>query len=164
MKNYPKIFSLVIFATLLMAIQFGCTNKMSAQDPQDDISQGISGKVIWLQGNMMPMTGEKAKQPRAKGEPVQREVHIYELTNTAEVKGQEGFYSGLPTQLVKKVSSGQDGSFSVALEPGWYSVFVQEEQGLWANVFDGEGNIMPVEVTAGEVTPVKIEINYKAAY
>jgi hypothetical protein len=65
---------------------------------------------------------------------------------------------------MKVVKSKEDGTFTVKLPPGIYSVFVKEKKGLWANTFDGLGRINPVEVSAGEYTKFTINVNYEAAY
>jgi hypothetical protein len=48
--------------------------------------------------------------------------------------------------LIRKIKTDKTGSFKANLDPGKYSIFVQEEDGLFANVFDGEGFINPVTV------------------
>lgn len=133
---------------------------------EPDIDQGLAGEVRWLEGNLMPTISEEPQEDTGEqqGEPVQRELHIYELTTMDEAKMEGTFFSNIQTPLVKKVESNKDGYFQVSLPAGRYSVFVQEEQGLFASTFDGEGNINPVEVKEGEVTKMSIKINYKAAY
>lgn len=129
------------------------------------IKQGLAGEVRWLEGNLMPSIGEEAEaRPDRKGKPVQRELHIYELTTMDEAKAEGTFFRDIKSLLVKTVSSNKDGCFQVELPVGRYSVFVQEDEGLFANIFDGEGNINPVTIKEGEVTEVTIEINYRAAY
>jgi hypothetical protein len=39
-----------------------------------------------------------------------------------------------------------------------------EEGGFFANQFDGEGHIQPVDIRAGDTTDISIDINYKAYY
>lgn len=148
------IFSIVI---ILAALNRSC---------EPSIDQGLAGEVRWLEGNLMPTIGEEpeAEAEKRKGEPVQRELHIYELTTMDEAKSEGTFFHDIQSRLVKKTTSDKDGYFQVELPVGRYSVFVQEEQGLFANIFDGEGNINPVEIKKDEVTKITIEINYKAAY
>lgn len=130
------------------------------------IDQGLAGEVRWLEGNLMPTIGEEPEtdDEKRKGEPVQRELHIYELTTMDEATAEGTFFYDIQSPLVKTVESDKDGYFQVELPAGRYSVFVQEEEGLFANIFDGEGNINPVEIKNDEVTKITIEINYKAAY
>lgn len=136
---------------------------MNAQNSSKVVKQGIVGQLIWLEGNLMP-TIEGSGRDIPKGQPVQREVYIYPLTKTSQAERNENFYDNIQTELITKVMSDQNGIFKVSLEPGKYSVFVKEQKGLFANIFDGYGNIMPVEVYQDEVTQMTIEINYKAAY
>lgn len=124
------------------------------------VEQGIKGQVKWYEGNLMPGPDNKATQ----GEAVQREVHIYELVSINNMPRQGELYEEMPSKLVKKVTTDENGNFSVALSPGQYSVFTKEDEGLFASISDGEGNINPVTVQEGEVTEIKIDINYKAYY
>lgn len=148
---------LVLSAILLLsALNRGCEN----------VDQGIAGKVLWLEGNLMPGIGDEPEvnSKRFKGQPVQRTLHIYELTTMDEATSEGVFFENIQTPLVKKVETNKEGEFVVSLPEGRYSVFTEEEEGLFASTFDGEGNINPVSVKEGEITTITIEVNYKAAY
>lgn len=123
-------------------------------------TQGIKGKVVWLSGNQMP--GPDRPQSRPTG--IKREIYIYEPTTLQQVTQQGNFYSEIKTALVKKVVSKKDGSFKVRLPLGEYSVFVKEEGGFFANLFDDKGRINIVEVNRGQFTEMTIRVDYKAAY
>ncbi|MGV3557573.1 hypothetical protein [Larkinella arboricola] len=123
--------------------------------------QGICGTVIFKSGNHMPGPG----RPQPKGQPVAREVLIYELTQIGQTQTtDDGFYSKVNTRLIKKVQSDQDGQFCVDLAPGTYSVFVQEEKGLYANLFDSQNHIFPVTVEKNRQSTITFEITYQAVY
>lgn len=143
-------------AVLLLAVTKSC---------EDMPEQGLAGQVLWLEGNLMPTISEKPEEiPQKKGEPVQRELHIYELTTMDEATADGTFFHDIKTRLIETVETNKDGEFVVALPAGQYSVFVKEEQGLFANSFDGEGHINPVTIKEGEITTIQIDINYAAAY
>jgi hypothetical protein len=122
--------------------------------------QGIEGEVFWLGGNQMPGPGTKAS-PR---QGVVREVYIYNATNLKDAKQQGVFFSDVRTALVAKVMSAADGSFKVKLPYGKYSVFVKEEQGLFANLYDGSGCINCISVRPRKYSWVTVLIDYEAAY
>jgi hypothetical protein len=125
------------------------------------VSQGISGLVLWYEGDLMPGID---KEP-AVGKPIQREIFIYGATKMQQAEVLEGrFYSNIETELVQKTSSDEEGKFIVALEPGTYSVFVKEPQGLFASRFDQSGIINPVTITTNELVSMLIKVDYKAAY
>lgn len=149
---------LLLLSTLLLAI--------ANRSCENTVEQGLAGQVRWLEGNLMPTVGEEIKPdgPSQKGQPVQREIHIYALTNMDEATSDGTFFSNIKTELVKTVETNKDGAFATDLPVGRYSVFVKEEQGLFANSFNGEGHINPVEVKEGELTKILIQVNYKAAY
>lgn len=130
------------------------------------VEQGLAGQVIWFEGDMMPTINDEpdVNRKRFKGEPVQRVLHIHQLTTMDEATSEGPFFKDIKTELVATVETNEEGEFSISLPTGQYSVFVVEEEGLFANLFDGEGYINPVEVKEGEITPMKIEVNYKAAY
>lgn len=143
---------LMLFSALFLATLNRC----------EEVEQGLAGQVLWLEGNLMPTVGEERRD--TEGEPIQREVHIYELTSMDEATAEGTFFSNLQTELVKTVETNEEGQFITELPVGRYSVFVQEDQGLFASTFDGEGHINPVEVKEGEITTTTIKVNYKAAY
>jgi hypothetical protein len=136
------------------------TKKQHGQ--QMNIQQGIQGQILWEAGNQMP----SPDAPQSSGRRgVERTVYIYELTNSTQATTTDGvFHTNLQTKLVTQVATDADGHFEVSLKPGRYSLFTKEEKGLYANLFDGDMNIFPVEVKEGEVTTVEFLVNYNATY
>jgi hypothetical protein len=129
-------------------------------NPTPKIKQGICG-TIWLkQGNQMPAPGRVP----SSGQPVIREIAIYQLTNLSEAKNNAGIFTGIKTALVAKTSSNAKGYFEVALPVGLYSVFVVEKEGLYANNFNGKESINAVEVLKDSVTSKDIYISNKATF
>lgn len=102
--------------------------------------------------------------PEKQGEGIARTVYIYDLTDRNEAVYQNGFFTEVNEALIEKVTSDENGYFSVALAPGSYSILIEEEQGLYANFFDGEGNIHPVHVYPDSVSHIDVIVDYKAAY
>jgi hypothetical protein len=123
-------------------------------------SQGICGSVLWVQGNQMPGPDKSI----AAGKGVKREVHIFQKTTVNQTTQQGVFFSEIKTPKVKVITTKRNGSFKVKLEPGTYSLFVKEEEGLFANSFDGQQCIQCITVNPGKFSKTTIEVNYKAAY
>lgn len=97
---------------------------------------------------------------------VQKRFAIFELTNEKQVVASDkpGFYKKINSKRVATGCSGKDGCFTVKLKPGRYSIFVKEN-GLWyANGFEGDGSIWPVEVKQNEVTQIEFRISNQAAF
>jgi len=152
----------ILYLFLVIFLIFSCSinQKVSGQ-------QGISGKVIWLEGNLMPSIGDSANNKiQARGIPIQRTILIYKAVKRSDTESgvSPSFYSIVKSKLIRKIKTDKTGSFKANLDPGKYSIFVQEEDGLFANVYDGEGFINPVTVENGKFTGIVIKVNYKAAY
>lgn len=133
--------------------------------PEDEdvvtIDQGIWGYVRFWDGDFIPPLPHEGTITG-----VSREMHIYELTSADDVEpaGYDCFYSTVYTPLVAVVQSADNGFFEIALEPGDYSVFSLEEDGLlYANQFYG-GYIFPVKVEPGEATQITFDITYSAMF
>ena len=127
----------------------------------ETINQGICGSIVWKSGNLMPSPDSQVPKPRG----VQRELFVYELTNSEQATLQNGFYKAVVTTLVKSVKSDAEGKFCLALPEGKYSLFVKEgDKGLYANQFDGDGNIFPVKVTKDNLSMIIFTIDYQANY
>ncbi|MFN5169663.1 MAG: carboxypeptidase regulatory-like domain-containing protein [Cyclobacteriaceae bacterium] len=121
--------------------------------------QGVKGQLYWVTGNQMP--GPDRNQVPRQG--IAREIYVFELTHRSQTEEQDGFYK-VHSRLVKRAFSKADGTFTIRLEPGRYSVFVKENKGLWANLSDAENNISPITVTRGKYVWITITIDYSAAY
>jgi hypothetical protein len=128
---------------------------------EKDIQQGICGSIFWKSGNYMPSPDRET--PKAK--PIQRELLVYELTNISEATLQDGFYTAIVKSKIKSIKSDIEGKFCLDLPEGEYSLFIKEgNKGLYANSFDGKGNIFPVKVSKDKVSIVVFTIEYEAVY
>lgn len=123
---------------------------------------GIRGYVYEVKGNQMPSPDEPRQAPKG----IKTEVYIYELTGPSQVVKDEraGFYQSVNSRLVKKTVTDSKGYFSVKLKPGIYSVFTKADSLLYANMFDQNNNIYPVEVEKKKMTDIVIRQNFNAAY
>ena len=122
--------------------------------------QGLQGQVFWVSGNQMP--GPDVVLSPNQG--AVREILIYELTNTSDATMVGPFFRDIKTKLVATAQSKPDGTFKVKLPVGTFSVFTREKNGLYANLFDGKGNINPVTIKDGQYAWRTITIDYEAAY
>lgn len=122
------------------------------------IEQGIWGDIWFWSGDFMPI---------GRGEICQvvRKVLIYELTTIEEVDkvGYTPFYTEIHTNLITSVYSNNQGFFQVELDPGTYSVFVEEEDKFYSNLFSSQG-IFPVTVESGKVSELRFDITYEATF
>ena len=151
----------LLFILSILATGFFFTNCK----PYKPEGQGITGTVTWLEGNQMPMvteSGNPASKTAAK--PIQRTVRVYPLIKFSDLKIENGLYTALAEKPITEVETDENGKYSLQLSPGRYSIFVVEEGRLFANIFDGEGNVQPVTVKENEWTLLDIEVNYKAVY
>jgi hypothetical protein len=123
---------------------------------------GIKGHVYRVAGNQMPSPDRPPSPPRG----IKTKLYIYTLTNISEVTrdGSSAFYKVVPTQLIKEVETAEDGSYSVRLKPGNYSLFVKKDDLFYSSMFDDKNNIHPVLVKKGVMTEDDFSINYDAVY
>ena len=149
----------VIFFISTMLI-FGCVGQRGSSG-----KHGIIGEVRWVEGNLMPSIGDDSYTQRINGVPVERDIYIFSpVKQENTIRGGGSFFKSVNGKLVARLKSNRDGTFKVDLPIGTYSIFVMEEQGYFANIFDGNGYINPVTVHANEFTEIKILVNYKAVY
>lgn len=150
-----------IILNVLTFLFLSCATQ-TVQPGQNRIKQGISGKVLWMEGNLMPTIDRPNKA--LQGRPISRQIFIYKLVNVRDAESDGQFFTKIKGNLVKKVQSDQDGLFSVQLPVGEYSLLVKEEKGFYANLYDGSNNINPVVVNKNKITEVEIKVDYKAVY
>jgi len=133
--------------------------------PYKPEGQGITGTVTWIEGNQMPTISDSADTAsKSAVKPIQRTVRFYPLIQFEDLKVENGLYTAVAEKPITEVETDENGRYSVQLSPGRYSVFVVEEGGLFASIFDGEGNVQPVTVKENEWTLLDIEVNYKASF
>ncbi len=149
----------VIFIIVLNFI-FAC---IATKKPSTE--QGIKGEVRWVEGNLMPAVGDTTINMRYKGIPIKRELYIFQAVKKDDViSGGGQFYKKVNVDLVARIQTNNKGFFKLDLPPGYYSIFVLEEDGFFANTFDENGFISPVTVHENEFTEIIIMVNYKAYY
>ncbi len=140
----------LIFSLLLFLLSFSAFSQ----------KQGLQGQVFWVSGNQMP--GPEAVLSPNQG--AVREILIYEITGFKDATQVGPFFRDIKTKLVASTQSKPDGTFKIKLPVGSYSVFTREKNGLYANLFDNQGNINPVFIKAGQYSWKTITIDYDAAY
>jgi hypothetical protein len=147
-------------ALLCLALAF--MSCVLQKDGEPKIKQGIYGTVTWLEGNMMPSPDE----PRAtNGRPAERQLKIYKVVTANQAVGQAPLFKQVNGELVTTIKTNAKGFYECELPPGLYSVFtVEPGDVLFANSFNGKGQINAVEVLAGKKAKLDIQINYKAAF
>jgi hypothetical protein len=157
MSNY------FLYAALCMSV-WACASvsSSSSSSNKDRLASGkVCGTITWQAGNRMPSPDRKP----TKDLGVSRELRVYELTNIQQVRTENGFIKAVATPLITSVISDKDGKFCISLPAGKYSLIVKEgEKGLWANQYDGEGNIFPITISSGTTSNIDFVINYNAVY
>ncbi len=123
-------------------------------------TQGITGKIYLRHGNYMPSPGRTS----TPGKPVIRLVFVYELTKRGQTTENGTFFNNINSRLIAKSQSNVNGDYYIKLPPGRYSIFVKEDKQLYANTFDGDGNINPVEVKKDSISKKDIIISTNAVY
>ncbi|MFC2188684.1 carboxypeptidase regulatory-like domain-containing protein [Fulvivirgaceae bacterium LMO-SS25] len=151
----------LLSSAFMLLIMTSCVSQQTMQASK----QGLFGKVLWVAGNQMPMIIEEGQQDDRKGpRPIEREIVVFEQTRTSDTEMENGFYKNIKTKEVARFKTDKNGQFFINLKPGVYSLFTVEEDGLWANTFDGKNRINPIEIKEDEISQITITINYEAAY
>ena len=152
-----KLLILFIGAPIIV----GCVHSKNFQEPGAP-KQGVTGIITEVYGNQMPSPGMPLPQPR----PIKTTVYIYTLTHISETRqqGLEPFFSKINTRFIDSVVTDTGGYFRKELPVGKYSLFLKVNGLFFANSYDIENNIQPVEIEARKWTEVKISLNHKAVY
>ena len=117
----------------------------------------------------MPMITEEPKEGKKDkrvtiGDPVKRTVRVYPLIKISDVTLENGLFQSVAAKPITEIETDENGEYSINLSPGRYSILTVEEGGLFASIFDGDGNIQPVTIKEKEWKLLDIVINYKAAF
>ncbi|WP_339869955.1 carboxypeptidase regulatory-like domain-containing protein [uncultured Algoriphagus sp.] len=152
----------ILFASVFTLLLFQCA-------PYQPEGQGVVGLVTWQEGNQMPMITEEPKEGKKDkrvtiGDPVKRTVRVYPLIKISDVTLENGLFQSVAAKPITEIETDENGEYSINLSPGRYSILTVEEGGLFASIFDGDGNIQPVTIKEKEWKLLDIVINYKAAF
>jgi hypothetical protein len=127
-----------------------------------EVKQGISGKVEIWEGNFMPMVDPKSTNHKVTP-GAGRRVRIHQ-----PVKMEGGLAlakrDSVNSPLVAETLSDSVGKFLVSVQPGTYSVFVEEAGSWYANSWNGDGVQGAVVVESGKITDMLIKITSKATF
>jgi hypothetical protein len=148
-----------IFPSIAILIMIFMIGPFSLSEPS---SQGIEGYVYRISGNQMPSPDIKPIPPKG----IKTSLYIFHQVNLSQVSRQahSSFYSFVGTKLVKKAATDTNGYFRVILPAGKYSLFVKKGELYYANWFDGDNNIAPVQVYPGAFAHVTFKMDYDASY
>lgn len=158
-NNLSLIFLLLILFVSCRESQlsFNTSKEMDPPEPK----QGVKGKVIYKEGTF-DAKGNLLTNGTVIG--VARKIYFYELTGLREVELSDGTFVGaIHTDVLDSVKSDKNGNFAGTLQPGLYSIFIEENDRLYSHISD-EGLFMPVKVYKDSVTEVSVYIDYKANY
>lgn len=160
------------FSVSIVFLFSGCNNDYSKNNIDElndsalsyeiSIAQGVWGKVEFWEGDHMP--GVVGIESSGTITPVSRVIHIYSGTRSDENVSKLGyFYENLNTELVAVTYSDQNGYYQVELPEGVFSVFIEEDLGLFANRAEGF-IINPVVIEKDTVSLLNIDITYMASF
>ncbi|HBH05820.1 MAG TPA: hypothetical protein DDX92_04365 [Flavobacteriales bacterium] len=168
-------FFLNLIAVLLISSS-SCTKEGEAQDPTSciphskaveenigklSISQGLYGTFARKEGNCMPMIDGQGSTCRTCA--VSRVISIYELTGKDDVTGNMPFFESTTTLRVAQVVADANGFFQIRLDPGMYSIFIQENGKLYANSTGSaemDYALNPIEINENEVVEFPFYLDY----
>ncbi|HYH56612.1 MAG TPA: hypothetical protein VD772_08380 [Anseongella sp.] len=126
------------------------------------IEQGLSGTLLFSEGQCGPALDTNA---HCSIYPVSRKIRLYEFTVMDQTEPGEGtFFTEVDTKLIGTTQSDETGFYQIALQPGRYSMFIEENGLLYANGVGNDGGILVSVVDSGWVTMTHPEITYKADY
>jgi hypothetical protein len=154
-----------VFAGLLCLFSIAVFAMGSKEAPETtvepEIQQGIAGEVEIWEGNFMPMTdANSAQNSKTPGAGLRIRVHEpVKMSGAADAT-----LIDVPTPLIAETTTDDEGKFFVEVEPGTYSVFVQENGGWYFNGWNGEGIQGAVEVLPGEKASIFIKVTTNATY
>lgn len=121
------------------------------------ISQGLAGTLTLKEGNCMPMIGGSGY---CNTFPVERTIEIFECTTKDDVGGYFPLYDEVNSKFIAKTKTDVDGFFQLELSPGKYSVFIFEKDKYYANFYNGDGVINPIEIFADSILSQNLRIDY----
>jgi hypothetical protein len=161
LKALYKIFLFFICTLFITCKESQLPFNNASEAGPDQPKQGVNGKVIYKEGNF-DSNDNLISNGKIVG--VSRKIYFYELSGLREVETNDGsFITMIHSTVIDSTKSDKNGNFLVALKPGKYSLFIQENERIYSQIGD-EGLYYPVTVFKDSVTNITLYIDYKAHY
>jgi len=161
--NQTRVTLLIVLVLAAVTFTMCCKQTRSAADDKTkSVKTGIVGRVEVWEGNFMPMVDPERRNNQIKP-GAGRRVRVHE---PLKMNGglAEAMRAEVPTPVIAEVMADSAGRFSVAVPPGTYSIFVEENGGWYANVWNELGIQGAVTVEEGKLTEILIKITTKATF
>jgi hypothetical protein len=167
MLNYPFQLSRRLFNRLLMGFSFGVLTAMSSSEvtaiadssKQLNPMQGIQGQVVRLEGNRMPEVGTQRS-------PQSVSTLVWVFTGQIQSQGKRWPISEAlnhPNWRATVVSD-PSGKFKIGLPQGEYTLFAQDGDNLYLNLFTGDGTYKTAQVHEGQLTELTLMNTEQATF
>ena len=129
---------------------------------QSTVKTGIVGRVEIWEGNFMPPVDPERRNNQIRP-GAGRRVRVHE---PVKVEGgmAEAKRATISTPLIAEVIADSAGRYAVAVPPGTYSVFVEEDSGWYFNGWNEAGIQGAVTVEKGKTSEAVIKIQTKATF
>ena len=120
------------------------------------ISTGGFGTLIQREGNCMPIVDSN----ECRWFPISNTIQIYSYTTLDNVFGDGPFFTAVNTKLLEEIKPDNEGFFQFKLDTGKYSVFIVENGAFYANSYNGQRGINPIEIVQDSVTNIDMVLDY----
>lgn len=119
----------------------------------DQVGSGLFGRVKQYQGNCMPgLELDSSCQVTS----LKTEIRVRELSQISD----SYVYYDFADEPIAVLETDSDGYYFLDLEPGVYSVFVQDGEREYCNSFDVEGFACKIEITEAEKLEYDLSIDH----
>jgi hypothetical protein len=162
LNRSSNVYSVVFASLFFICACFACQHKANTSHIRTPrITEGVSGIVVLKEG-VFKDNGDLGAEGKLMGVP--RKILVYKETNMRAVDmAEEDFVTNVYSELIDSLESNEDGYFEKKLMPGNYSLFIIENNRLYAKLNE-QGYYFPVHVNVDSVAFLTLEIDYKAIY
>ena len=136
--------------------------KSGASAEAQTVKQGITGRVEIWEGNFMPAIDEKRTNNKITP-GAGRRVRVHESVKFEGAMNTTK-HETIPTPIVAEVIADSAGQFAIAVPPGTYSIFVEENGGWYNNGWNDQGIQGAVIVEPDKTSEIVIKITTKATF
>jgi len=122
----------------------------------------VTGKVKRVMGNQMPSPDLLNEEPAGFSTTVY--FFAPTLMNMGMPTGEQGVFLMTDKKLVAKSLPEKDGSFTLKLKPGKYSVLLGKDGQFYSNISSLDGLINPIEINKSSKKPIVLMADWGATY
>ena len=169
---FELVFMIFILSSCFSDERINISDILENNDSKITIDQGISGTVIYMEGNFMPVVisgpDDLSLYDFGISIPLQKTVQLYEYATSPDVRYSDTssvFIDSIGTNMISETTSDAEGFYQLSVsDTGTYSIFVIYDGKHFVEYWSSGQGINTIKIIADSVLQHNIHIDHNTCW